>query len=494
MTRRTVGVRVRVLATVLGLAAVAMTLAGTIVLVVERGQFRDQVDRTITADVAEFRNLADPSRAHSTEPVPADVVALLRTALQRQVPAQDEILLGMLDRKLDLVPGWEQPVALAQLSPVVEAVSRLPADAPVRIREIDTAVGPVRFAAVQARVGADPRLGTYVVGYAMRRGEQALVSNTQLYAVVSGASLTLVALVGWLVAGRLLRPLRLLRDAAEHISHTDLSLRIPVTGQDDVSELTRTVNEMLDRLQAAFVTQQQFLDDAGHELRTPLTIVRGHLEVLDAADPGEVSDVRALVLDELDRMARLVDDLVLLARSRRPDFVRRAPIDLDRLVDDVSDKAAALGPRRWVVDARPGRAVSGDSQRLTQALLQLAQNAVQHTDPGAEIGIGAAVDPVGGFAEQARLWVRDAGVGVRPEDAGRIFERFGRATWGRGHEGSGLGLAIVSAIASAHGGRILLESTPGEGSTFTIVLPATASDPVAPPAPSPALPTWQEAL
>ncbi|MEJ2579258.1 MAG: HAMP domain-containing sensor histidine kinase, partial [Kineosporiaceae bacterium] len=220
--------------------------------------------------------------------------------------------------------------------------------------------------------------------------------------------LGVVGLIGWLVAGRLLRPLRLLRDAAEHISHTDLSLRIPVSGHDDVNELTRTVNAMLDRLQAAFETQQTFLDDAGHELRTPLTIVQGHLEVLDTGDPTEVAETRTLVLDELDRMRRLVDDLTVLAKSRRPGFLRPAPVDLDRLLDGIAGKAAALGPRHWQVDARPGVPAVADPQRLTQALLQLADNAVRHTGPGDEIGLGAELDASGGL----RLWVRDTGTGV----------------------------------------------------------------------------------
>jgi hypothetical protein len=139
-----------------------------------------------------------------------------------------------------------------------------------------------------------------------------------------------------------------------------------VTGADDVTELTMTVNTMLDRLQWAFDTQQQFLDDAGHELRTPLTIVRGHLEVLDVGDPLEVSATRDIVLDELDRMARLVDDLVLLAQARRPDFVRFEPVDLDRLIREALDKAQALADRRWVLDAALPVVVAADAQRLTR--------------------------------------------------------------------------------------------------------------------------------
>jgi signal transduction histidine kinase len=457
------GVRVRVLATVLALTAIGMTLTGSIALVAQLGQLRQHVDSTLKADVEEFRALARRERNDV-----GDVSGLLRTALQVQLPSQGETFLAVVGSQ-QWVSGTERAVKLEQLPEVMAAVRATPPEGAVRIQQVGTAgAGPVRMAVVPARVEGDPQVGMLVIGYPMRAGQQQVTANARTYALVSGACLALVAVIGWLVAGRLLRPLRLLRNAAEHISHTDLSLRIPVSGHDDVSELTQTVNAMLDRLQAAFETQQTFLDDAGHELRTPLTIVQGHLEVLDAADPDEVNDVRALVLDELDRMRRLVDDLIMLAKARRPGFLRPAPVDVDQMLDDITDKAAALGPRRWQVDAHPGVRMVADAQRLTQALLQLADNAVRHTGPGDEIGLGARLDPLG----RLRLWVRDTGAGVHPEDTERIFQRFGRASEGRGDEGSGLGLAIVGAIAAAHDGHLTLDSRPGHGATFTLVLPA----------------------
>jgi two-component system OmpR family sensor kinase len=457
-------VRVRVLATVLTLTAVGMALAGTVSVFAELSQNRQHVDRTIEADVKEFRALAATGLTMEGQRI-TGVDSLMDTALKKLLASQGETFLALGSR--ELVSSADRPVKLEKLGEVSAVVRAVKVDDPVRIQEVGTSAGPIRLAVIPARVVGDPTVGKFVIGYPMRMGQRQVLANAQTFALVSALSLALVGVVGWLVAGRLLRPLRLLRSAAEDISHTDLSLRIPVRGHDDINELTRTVNAMLDRLQSAFETQQNFLDDAGHELRTPLTIVRGHLEVLDTADPGEVSDVRALVLDELDRMGRLVDDLIMLAKARRPDFLRPAPLDLDRLVDEVADKAAALGPRRWQVDARPGACVVADAQRLTQALLQLADNAVRHTRPGDEIGIGAGTDPLG----RVRLWVRDTGAGVHPEDAERIFERFGRASVGRGDEGSGLGLASVSAIAAAHGGQVTLDSRPGHGATFTLVLP-----------------------
>jgi signal transduction histidine kinase len=260
---------------------------------------------------------------------------------------------------------------------------------------------------------------------------------------------------------------RLLSETAQRISETDLSDRIPVTGRDDLSQLARTVNAMLDRIESAFAMQRQFLDDAGHELRTPITIVRGHLELMDAADSSDVAETRALALDELDRMQRLVDDLVVLAKAQRPDFVRPEPVEVDRLLDDVMDKSRPLVDRDWQVDARVEVTLELDGQRITQALLQLISNAIRFTAPGQTIAIGGRIDE--GILQ---LWVRDTGPGVAPEEAEKIFERFGRAAIGRGGEGSGLGLAIVRAIAEAHHGRVVLYSTPGHGATFVIEIPA----------------------
>ncbi|WP_269205299.1 sensor histidine kinase [Motilibacter aurantiacus] len=288
----------------------------------------------------------------------------------------------------------------------------------------------------------------------------------RVYAAVAVVSLLLLSGAAWLVAGRLLAPLRLLRRTAHQISDSDLQQRIPVEGGDDISELARTFNAMLDRLEAAFTAQREFVDDAGHELRTPLTILRGQLELLDASDPVDVSETRALLLDEVDRMSRLVEELLLLAKSERPDFLRPGNVHLARLVDAVVDKARGLGPRNWHVDARPDAVLVADEQRLTQALVQLAHNAFKVTGPADTIAVGATVED-----GTARLWVRDTGPGIDPAEGSRIFARFQRGSAGSRAEGSGLGLAIVSAIAAAHNGRVDLRSRPGAGAMFVIEIP-----------------------
>ena len=227
-------------------------------------------------------------------------------------------------------------------------------------------------------------------------------------------ALALVTTLGAWRSGRLLAPLRTMRATARDISDTDLTRRIPDTGNDDITDLARTFNAMLDRLEDAFAAQRQFLDDAGHELRTPITVLRGHLELLDPDDSDEIAATRGLVLDEVDRMGRLVDDLIVLAKADRPDFLQLRPADVGALTDEVLDKARGLGEREWKLDERGEGAVLVDPQRVTQALLQLADNAVQHTGRRRRDRDRSAA-ATGGRA----LWVRDTGAGVPPEDGER---------------------------------------------------------------------------
>jgi signal transduction histidine kinase len=173
-----------------------------------------------------------------------------------------------------------------------------------------------------------------------------------------------------------------------------------------------------------------------------------------------------LVTDELDRMNRIVNDLLLLAKAQQPNFLAFELVDVGGLTGGLLDKASALGDRRWVLDASAVGTIDADRQRLTQAVIQLAQNAVQHTNPGDMIGIGSAIS--GG---RASLWVRDTGPGITPEMQERIFERFTRGVARRSGTGAGLGLAIVRAIAEGHGGAVRVDSTPGAGATFTIEVP-----------------------
>jgi two-component system, OmpR family, sensor kinase len=283
--------------------------------------------------------------------------------------------------------------------------------------------------------------------------------------------MTMIGAAGaaWLLAGRILRPLRDVVDTARHITDTDLSMRIPSRGSgqhDEIDALVATINGMLDRVESGVSAQRRFIDDAGHELRTPITIVRGHLEVVDADDPDDVRSTVALVDDELVRMNRMVSDLLLLAHSEQPSFLQPEVVDVAELTDEAFVKLTRLGERNFTLEAVARAAAVLDPQRITQALIALADNACRFTEPGGWIGVGSQLS--GGWL---RFWVADSGPGISEADRARIFERFAHGPGPRS-DGAGLGLAIVRAIAVAHGGEVLLDSIPGRGTTFTVIIPA----------------------
>jgi two-component system, OmpR family, sensor kinase len=328
--------------------------------------------------------------------------------------------------------------------------------------------GEVRYLAIPVSLEGDPAHGVIVAAFLADAERAPADTAAQLMLLVGGATLLAAAGGAWLVAGRILRPLRDVAETARTITDTDLSGRIPDSGEaDELGDLVGTVNAMLDRVETGFAAQRRFVDDAGHELRTPITIVRGHLEVLDPTDPDDVRTTVALVDDELDRMNRMVSDLLLLARSEQPAFLHPELVDVADLTTDTFEKVERLGDRNWVLETTANIDAVVDPQRITQALVALADNACRHTVPGDRIALGSQLG--GG---RIRFWVSDSGPGVPDAERERIFERFARGSAAAPRsEGAGLGLAIVRAIAVAHGGQVQLDSVPGRGATFTLAVP-----------------------
>lgn len=467
-------VRVRILTAVVALAALGMVVAGTTAFLLQRERTDVLIDAALTLNLEEFEALAADGVDPSTGQAFSDVYTLLQLGIQRTVPAENEGLFGVVDGEVELVPR-DPRIPLHEVSDVVAGSLTVRPDEPVRIRSVTTDGTTYRYMPIPVSVTGDPAQGLLVFGIDREAEHAELVRTYRTYAFVALGALAVLGAVGWVVAGRLLSPLRSLGDTARRITETDLSQRIAVRGDDDVSELGATVNSMLDRLEAAFGSQRRLLDDAGHELRTPITIVQGHLELMDPDDPDDVRAAQKISLDELDRMRLLVDDLVTLATVDRPDFVRPRRVDVGRLTDDVLDKARTLGDRVWRVDARADVETLLDDRRLTQAWLQLAANAVRYSPPGSTVRLASRVR-----GHHVLLTVIDDGEGVAAEDAERIFDRFARAGEGRGEEGSGLGLPIVRAIAVAHGGRAYLDPSTagrGSGSRFVIEIPLAAAEP-----------------
>ena len=348
---------------------------------------------------------------------------------------------------------------------------------PVRATH-DTASGEVRSLAVPVGgSSADDPKGVFVVAYLPADDRDEALGAVRVLTVAGLVVVGLSTLVAWSIADRVVRPIRELTDAAATISHSDLSARIPVTGNDEVAELGESFNAMVERLDESFDYQRRFLDDVAHELRTPITIARGHIEVLGDT-PAEREETVAVVSDELDRMARYVSDLLVLAKAGRPDFLRLGPVDLGELAGTVHQRIEAIAPRQWVLDAAPNSGavvVVADEERLIQAAVNLATNSAQHTGDGAEIGFG-----VRHYGDTYDLWVRDTGPGIEESALETLFTRYSRGASSRvtRPEGMGIGLSIVDAIARAHGGSASATSPPGSGSTFVITLPV---EPVARP-------------
>jgi two-component system, OmpR family, sensor kinase len=234
--------------------------------------------------------------------------------------------------------------------------------------------------------------------------------------------------------------------------------------------MAETFNEMLDRLEGALGSQRRLLSDVGHELRTPLTIIRGHLERLPD-DPDERAATVELLTTEVDRLARLVSDLRLLAQAERPDFLALGPVDAGDVIRDVASLAPALAARDWRTVHVEEAVVTADRERLFQALLNLVQNAASITEAGAVIELSLERD-----GPWVVFQVRDTGPGIRPEEVDRIFDRFERGSTG-GRGGLGLGLSIARAIALAHGGEIWAVNVPDGGARFSIAVPEAGSRP-----------------
>ena len=461
----------------------ALILAGLVASSLQDLRLEARIDADLDASAQEFRVLAEVGVDPETgEPFssPADLV---RTAMERIIPARHEGVLGFVggdmaytSRGADLSLEDDEGL-LAQLEPLVTGERAV-------VETIETPTTTYRVAVVPVRTAADGTLAeeaddaspafdsvaSLVLAYDLTAETRTFREVFLIYAAVALVALALVGVVGWVVAGRLLRPVRVLAAGARRIGREDLSERVPVEGSDDMADMTQSVNEMLARLEASFASQEALIGDVSHELRTPLTVIRGHLELMDASDPADAAEVRALVLDEVARMNRVVGDLSLLASVDRPDFVSRGPVDVGLLTDAVLERASTLGDRRWHVEERASDTIEADRERLTQAWLQLLANAVKFSEDGSTIALGSAVD-----ADQARLWVTDHGVGIDPADQDRIFERFERAA-GTPAPGSGLGLPIVRAIARAHGGDATVASRPGSGATFTIAIPIPPED------------------
>ncbi len=313
------------------------------------------------------------------------------------------------------------------------------------------------------------------VGMSLKSIDQTHLRFLLIMAGVLPLGLVLAASGGWLLAHRALKPVDRMTAAACRISAEHLSQRVDETGTgDELDNLAKTLNQMLTRLDAAFTQIRRFSADASHELQTPLTILKGELEVAlrSARRPEEYRATMESALEEVDRIAHLVEGLLLLARAEAGVLrMDRQEVDLEQVIEEVYIRLKPLADSHGIElrlgEIEPLR-IQGDRERLQRMTSNLVDNAIKYTGPQGRVTLGLQHD-----SRWASILVSDTGSGIPIEEQKNIFQAFYRTAEARSlaERGTGLGLSIAQSIAAAHGGTIQVESAPGQGSSFRVSIP-----------------------
>ncbi|MGH2877009.1 MAG: sensor histidine kinase [Solirubrobacteraceae bacterium] len=357
-------------------------------------------------------------------------------------------------------------VLVAQLGPSGQSQpQRIHTDVPARVQALCRSAKVERSPEILARC----RTALQLQG---ARSQRALtLSHLLEYSLITvGVVLALAAILGWIAAGRALRPVHQITAAARAASERNLSARVAATGpRDELRELAETFDEMLGRLQTAFESQQRFIANASHELRTPLAVMRATVDVVLGNPDSTPDDLRGMAADiraAVDDAERLIGALLILARNERGLTVRDQ-VDLATVAEDVIE-AVGLGERRLHAELEPA-VVSGDPLLLERLIANLVDNAIRYGDVSGEIRISTRTLAAGG-----QLTVANTGAPIAAAEAERIFEPFQRLRERTAHEGFGLGLAIVASIAVIHGGIARANPLAEGGLAVTVTIPTAA--------------------
>lgn len=373
----------------------------------------------------------------------------------------------------------DQPISdkTHQLTVDVEELRQIMDDA-VHFSTVKLPTGEQIRVAVQRTKDHEGQIFFIRIGQSLSPFQKARRQLIILLAIAGPTALLLGSYGGLLLANQALFPVDRLTRAAEEIEAGDLSKRVQVPAKmDELGRLAVTFNRMIARLQAAFERQRQFTADASHELRTPLAVMRGDIEIALRRDrkPEEYRSVLTSNLEEIIRLSRLVEDLLMLARGDAGQTLLQCePMDLAELCAQVTEYLSPLAEEKgqrliYTPPESTPLKVNGDAQRLKQMLLNLLDNAVKYTPPQGTIRLRLTQE-----AREAVVSLSDTGRGIPEEDLPHIFERFfrhSRSTSDKTVQGFGLGLSIVKWIVDSHGGKISAASTLGQGTTFTVRLP-----------------------
>ena len=299
-------------------------------------------------------------------------------------------------------------------------------------------------------------------------------SDLRTYSLIGvGAILVVGAVGGYVISGMMLQPIDRVSSLAARISHTNLKERIDHQGpQDEVKRLADTFDDMLQRLDGAFESQKQFIQDASHELKTPIATAQTNIEVLEMDQTATMEDYKQtteIVKRSLDRLNSLSQGLLLLSQGNQPKN-GWAEIDLTSLIDEVVTEAqpaaTSAGVSLEAGSSTEALKVKGDAIGIKQVITNLVDNAIKYNRPRGTIRVSARAQ-----GSSAILEVEDTGIGIAATEQQHIFDRFYRVDKSRSHGGSGLGLAIVKKIVEEHGGTVSMASNPGQGSIFRVSLP-----------------------
>ncbi|HET6623353.1 MAG TPA: ATP-binding protein [Gaiellaceae bacterium] len=440
--------RARIAIAAAAAVALAVVLASVLVFFVVRDQLRGQIDQTLEERAAKLA----PHPLSEVQSAGGESFLFLRPGFGE--PNTFVQLVRENGTTLSSIEGVELPagtraVALAAAGEPGESYFSEATVADVHVRVLTFAFGP---------------------GYAVQVARPLTevddtLAQVRLYLLlIAGGGVTLAALLGLLVSGAALAPVRRLTETAERVSETgDLSERIEIEGRDELSRLAGSFNAMLAALEDSNRAQRQLVADASHELRTPLTSLRTNIEVLasDRALPAEergrlLSDV----VEQLGEMTTLIAELIELARAEEQ-TLQAEDVRLDLLAADAVERARRNRPGVVFTTSFEESVVHGVPGTIERAISNLLDNAAKWSPPGAEVKVEVRED---------RVTVRDHGPGIADEDRPYVFDRFYRARSARGMPGSGLGLAIVRQVAGAHGGEVVAERAEGGGTRIVLRL------------------------
>lgn len=471
---RSLDLRARLIAAV-GLVAVLQLLAAFAVVSLTRSHLVDQIDDRLAAAAGPDRDVALRGASPNRLAPPAD---------GRPVPERlGDIYEGVLEGDGSLITLFAANSTGVDLPPPSLDITEAHAasEAPI---DVDAVEGDLRYRVAAVSDGGS----SYFITAIPLDGVDATMSRLIAIVATTAAAIAIVlALVAWWVLRLGIAPIKRMTASAEAIADGNLSERLSDTdARTEAGQLGAALNTMLTQIETSFDERtraedrlRQFIADASHELRTPVATVRGYAELYRAGgldDPAQLDDAMRRTHQESERMSRLIGDMLRLAKLDQHSSLRMAPVDLALLARDAAADACVTHTDRHITSDTDGEplVIDGDEDLLRQAIANLVDNAILHTDQNASVVVAA--HRVGTDVE---VLISDDGDGMPPEVAARVTERFYRADPARSRHkgGSGLGLAIVDSVVDAHGGDLDILSVLGEGTTVRLTLPLPVESP-----------------